>query len=53
MPTKTTTHTHVSSSGTVHTAKFVNGNGHHTASFSNTKTTASGCKNTKTVTFKK
>lgn len=31
MPTKTTTHTHVSSNGNRHVVSFTSGNGHHTA----------------------
>ena len=53
MPTKTTTHTHVSSNGTRHVASFTNGNGKHTATFTTTKTNSNGGTSTKKVQFKK
>ena len=53
MPTKTTTHTRVSSNGNRHVASFTNGSNGHTATFKDTRTTANGTTYTKTVQFKK
>ena len=53
MPTKTVTHTHVSSTGTRHVASFTSGNGHHTATFTNTTRGSNGSTSTKKTQFKK